>query len=162
MPGIIWICVIAASWVAGTCAQLSSVLDVPSPTVGFALYWLGILQWGSIPVTLLATLPLLFMSGAFERRDTPLRTRTIALTLVAVVTFAMSIAGYALLNSASAGPLDEGSPFSGIARDAMTLAAFHFIPLLVLFAAQVAKPALRIDPQRASTPERARAGRTAS
>lgn len=143
MPGIIWICVIAASWVAGTCAQLSSVLDVPSPTVGFALYWLGILQLASIPVTLLATLPLLFISGAFERRDTPLRKRSIALTLVALVTFAMSVAGYVLLNGASAGPLDEGNPFNGIARDAMTLAAFHFIPLLVLLATQVAKPALR-------------------
>ena len=145
MPAIVWICVIAASWLAGTCAQLSSVLNVPTPTVGFALYWLGILQMASIPVTLLATLPLLFMSGAFERRDTPLRTRSISLSVVALATFALSVAGYVLLNSASAGPLDEGNPFNGVARDAATLTAFHFVPLLVLFAAQVAKPALRVD-----------------
>lgn len=69
-------------------------------------------------MTLLATLPLLFMSGAFENRDTPLRTRSIALTLVALGTLAISILGYVLLNGASAGPLDDGDPFNGIARDA--------------------------------------------
>lgn len=140
MPAIVWICVIAASWIGGTCAQLSSVLNMPSPTVGAALYWLAILQMGSIPVTLLATLPLLFMSGAFEKRDTPLRTRSIALTFVALGTLAISILGYVLLNGASAGPLDEGDPFNGIARDAATLAAFHLMPLLVLLAVHATLP----------------------
>jgi hypothetical protein len=142
MPAIVWICVIAASWLGGTCAQLSSVLNMPSPTAGAALYWLAILQMGSIPVTLLATLPLLFMSGAFERRDTPLRTRSIALTLVALGTLAISILGYVLLNGASAGPLDEGDPFSGIARDAATLTAFHLMPLLVLLAVHASRPVM--------------------
>jgi hypothetical protein len=143
MPAIVWICVIAASWLGGTCAQLSSVLNVPSPTVGAALYWLTILQMGSIPVTLLATLPLLFLSGAFERRETPLRTRSIALTLTALATLAISILGYVVLNGASAGPLDDGNPFDGIARDAATLTAFHLMPLLVLLAVQAANPVVR-------------------
>ncbi|MBE7956316.1 hypothetical protein ABTZ44_16880 [Microbacterium oxydans] len=143
MPVIVWICVIAASWLGGTCAQLSSVLNVPSPTLGAALYWLAILQMGSIPVTLLASLPLLFMSGAFERRETPLRTRSIALALVALATLAISVLAYVLLNRASAGSLDEGSPFNGIARDAATLTAFHLMPLLVLLAVQAARPAVK-------------------
>ncbi|CAH0232123.1 hypothetical protein [Microbacterium foliorum] len=140
MPAIVWICVIVASWVAGTCAQLSSVLNVPSPSLGLGLYWLGILQLGSIPVTLLAALPLLILSGRFERRDTPLRTRVSVLVLVALVTLAISISAYVLLNGASAGPLDESNPFGGVARDAATLVAFHLTPLFVLLAVQAAAP----------------------
>lgn len=153
MPAIVWICVIAASWLGGTCAQLSSVLNMPSPTVGAALYWLAVLQMGSIPVTLLATLPLLFMSGAFERRDTPVRTRSIALTLVALGTLAVSLLGYVLLNGASAGPLDEGDPFNGIARDAATLTAFHLVPLLVLLAVHAATSAVNPSRRFVARPE---------
>lgn len=107
MPAIVWICVIAASWLGNVRAAQQRAEHAVAHCRRCLVLACDTAD-GKHPVTLLATLPLLFMSGAFERRDTPLRTRSIALTLVALGTLAISILGYVLLNGASAGPLDEG------------------------------------------------------
>lgn len=123
--------------------------------MGTVFYALGIFQLASIPVTLLATLPLLFLGGRFERRDSSIRVRAAVLAVVAAVTLAISIGAYVALNSASAGPLDDNDPFTGIARDAATLTAFHLAPLFVVLAVQTQRavtsrsgPALRASSAR--------------
>ncbi len=49
MPAIVWICVIAASWLGGTCAQLSSVLNMRRPLPALPCTGLRYCRWEASP-----------------------------------------------------------------------------------------------------------------